>query len=204
MELKKNNHEKMVEEDIKKQTKKASEAIERAVQNFGDTAERFGKRIEQKMESASKDFERWHDKKFGIFGPLIWSFLGIIILRFIIGLIAISGEELEIMKIVGDFLHNNFLVFSGLMVISSYNTYFYRKYKKQYRWVNPLISTTVFISILWLISQLYLLIDSNLEIPIFNTIAKFISTYYLVLFIVITLIIYGFMMVVFPFVKEGR
>ena len=67
--------EKTEQEGISKQVEKAGAAIERAAKDFGDAAERMGKRIEQKMEKTGKEFENWYDKKFGIFGPLIWSFL---------------------------------------------------------------------------------------------------------------------------------
>ncbi len=190
--------EKSVEEDISKQVEKAGVAFERAAKNFGDAAERVGKRIEQKMEKAGKGFEGWYDKKFGIFGPLIWSFLGIIILRLIIGVMAIT--DLTVLVTISDFLYEYFLLLFGLMLISSYNTYFYRKYKKQYRWISPLISTIVFIVIIWIIAQIFIIIDT----PILSSIASFIDTYLPVIFVVIIILSYGFMMVILPFTKEKK
>jgi len=164
--LDKKEHEKAIEEDINKRIEKAGVAIERAAKNFGDAAERVGKRIEQKMEKAGKEFESWYDKKFGIFGPLIWSFLGIIILRLIIGVMTIT--DYTVLVTISDFLYEYILLFFGLMLISSYNTYFYRKYKKQYRWISPLISTIIFIVIIWIVAKIFIIID----IPILSSIAS--------------------------------
>ena len=191
-------------EDINTHIKKVGAKIEQVAEDFGTAAEKFGKQIEDTMQKTSKNFEHWYDKKFGIFGPLVWSFLGIIILRLIIGVLAISGEELSVMQKVSDFLYDYFLLFFGIMIVSSYNTYFYRKYKNQYHWISPLISTGIFIVIIWIIAQMLLLIDTEISIPILTAIATFIVTYLIVIFVIIVILSYTYLLVILPFAKEMK
>jgi hypothetical protein len=108
--------------------------------------------------------------------------------------------DLTVLGNISDFLYEYFLLLFGLMLISSYNTYFYRKYKKQYRWISPLISTIVFIVIIWIIAQIFIIIDT----PILSSIASFIDTYLPVIFVVIIILSYGFMMVIHSFTKEKK
>ena len=182
--------------------KKETKSIEKVAKEFGEKAEQVGKRIEERFNKRSQDFNQWFDQLFGIFGPLVWAFLALIILRIIIFGMDIVGDDSAVIGRIGDVLYDNLLLIFGLMLVSAYNTYLSRRYKKQYRWISPAISTAFFVIILWIITKVFIVIDSELDIPILTSIASFIESYLVIIFIAIILISYGFMMVATPLEKK--
>lgn len=188
--------------ESEQEPKKEAKTIEQTAKEFGEKAERVGKRIENRFNKTSEDFNQWFDQLFGIFGPLVWAFLALIILRIIIFGMDIVGDDSAVIGRIGDVLYDNLLLIFGLMLVSTYNTYLLRKYKKQYRWISPAISTAVFVIILWIITKVFIVIDSELDIPILTSIASFIESYLVIIFVAIILISYGFMMVVTPHEKK--
>ena len=195
-----NTHEE--KETFENRVKKIGNVIEEKAEKFGKDMEKAGKRLETRIEHSAEGFNTWYDKKFNIIGPLIWSFLGLIILRFIIWLFDVSRVEYVVLGDISDFLFLYILIFFTLMLLNSYNSYFNRRYKKQYRWILPAISTISFTVTIWLISKILVIIDNNLNIPVLTTIANFIDTYIILIFVAVLLISYGFLMVILPIAKE--
>jgi len=190
------------EDTFKKQIKKTTDVIEEKAEKFGKSIEKAGKRLETKIEYSFEEFQKWYDYKFKILGPLIWSFLGLIILRFIILIFDISRDDYIVLGEISDFLFSYLLIFFGLMFINTYNTYFNRRYKKQYRWISPIVSTISFTISLWIIVKIFIILDTHLDIPILTTIANFIDTYIILIFVAVLFLSYGFVMVILPFAKE--
>jgi hypothetical protein len=195
--LKVNTEEKTPEkksEDIKEEIKDIGEKLEKkiedATETLGKKAEDVGKRIEKRFKNVSKSYGSWYNRNFGIFGPLISSFLGLIILRLIIGIMSYIGKDIQVIKEIGDFLLLYILWFFGLMLLSSYNTYFYSKYKKKYRWISPFFSALEFAVSLWIGAKILVIIDNNLDIILLSTIAEYIDTYLVLIFILVILIGY--------------
>jgi len=182
--------------------KKTANIIEEKAEKFGKNMEKAGKRLETRLEHSFEGFNKWYDKKFNIIGPLIWSFLGLIILRFIIWFFDVSRVEYNVLGDISDFLFSYVLIFFALMVLNSYNSYFNRIYKKHYRWILPAISTISFTVTIWLISKILIILDNNLDIPVLTTISNFIDAYIILIFIAVLLISYGFSMVILPIAKE--
>jgi hypothetical protein len=192
------------EDTLEERVKKTTNKIEEKAEELGKTIEKAGKRFESKMENSFGEFQKSYDKQFNIFGPLIWSFLGLIILRIIIWLFVISKDDFIVLGELGEFLYSNILIFFGLMLLNTYDSYFKRKYKKQYKWISPGVSTISFIVTLWLISKIFIILDTNLDIPILTTIANFIDTYLIAIFVIALLLAYGFVMFILPFVKDTK
>ena len=181
---------------------KETKSIEQVAKEFGEGIERIGQRLEKRFDKTSEGFNQWFDQIFGIFGPLIWAFLALIILRIIIFGMDIVEDDYTVIGRIGNVLYNYLLLIFGLMLVSTYNSYLLRKYKNQYRWISPAISTAVFIVILWIIAKVFIVIDAELDIPILTSVATFIESYLWIIFIAIILISYGFMMVLTPLEKK--
>jgi hypothetical protein len=189
-------------EESQQEPKKETKSIEQVAKGFGEKAEQVGKRIEYRFNKRSEDFNQWFDQIFGIFGPLIWAFLALIILRIIIFGMDIIGDDSVVIGQIGDVLYEHILLIFGLMLVSTYNSYLLRKYKKQYRWISPAVSTAVFIVIIWIITKIFIVIDTELDIPVLTSIATFIESYLWIIFIAVILISYGFMIAVTPLEKK--
>jgi hypothetical protein len=191
-------------ETVEEYTVKVKKRNEQTVKNVGEVVEKVGKHVEQRIDQVGKNFEQWYDKTLGIFGPLIWSFLGLIILRLVIGVMTFAADDVPVVGRVSTFLYEYLLLFFGVMVLAAYNSYFYRRYKKYYRWVSPVFSTVVFVIVLWVASRFFLVLDAELDVSILVTISSYIEKYLIVIFVVIILLSYGFMLVFLPLEKEAK
>jgi ribosomal protein L40E len=189
-------------DSIKKPTKKTEKKIEKKAEEFGKSIEKAGMRFESKIDNSIKNFQKWYDNKFKLFGPLIWSFLGLIILRLIISGMNRSGDDIVVFGEIGDLLYSYLLIFFCLMLMNFYNSYLNRIYKKQYRYIYPAISTISCIVTLWIISKILIILDTHLAVPFLSSIANFIDEYIFVIFIVILVLSYFIELFIKPLAKE--
>ena len=175
----------------KKDKKSIEEQIEETAETFGKKVEEIGKKIEKKSEGVGDRINQWYDYNFKIAGPLIGTFIALIILRIIIYIIQSSGDDIYIVTALGDGLYEYLLVIFGSMLLSGYNTYLYRKYKQKYWWIYPLISAIGFIIGAWIAAQIMLVINQSDDTPILEAIANFIDTYLIGIFILALIIGYA-------------
>lgn len=190
------------EDSIKKHAKKTEKIIQEKAEKFGRSVEKAGIRLESKIENSVKDFQKSYDDKFKLFGPMIWSFLSLIILRLIIAIMDRSGDDIVVLGEIGDFLYSYLLIFFGLMLLNFYNSYLNRIYKKQYRFISPAISTISCVVTLWIVTKIFIILDTHLEIPFLASIANFIDEFIFLIFIVVLILSYCFVLFIIPFAKE--
>jgi hypothetical protein len=174
-----------------KDKKSMEEKIEETAEEIGKKAEQIGKRIEKRADDVGNYINQWYDNTFKIFGPLIGAFIALIILRIIIYVIDVSGEDIFIVSALGEGLLEYLLIIFASMLLSGYNTYFYRKYKQQYQWIYPLISAIGFIIGIWIAAQIILIISQSNDTPIIEAIGNFINTYIIGIFILAIIIGYA-------------
>ena len=138
----------------------------------------------------TKKIENWHDQYFGILGPLIGSFLGLIIFRIIIELMALNPTDFPIIAETSELLYPYQLLLFGLMLLSSYGTYFSRRYYL-FKLVSPITSTIGFIVGIWVLSTIYNeLFESFENFPDFTLISNFIINNIAIIFVIILILAY--------------
>jgi len=178
--------------NIKDFTKKTSNNFEKNAERFGRRIEIFGKKIEKKFDGSTKKFENWHDQYFGILGPLIGSFVGLIIFRIIIELMALNPTDFPIMAKASELLYPYQLLFFGLMLLSSYSNYFSRKFKL-FKLISPIPSAIGFTFGIWVLSTIYnSLFEAFVNFPDFTIVSDFIINNIAIIFVIILLIGYLF------------
>ena len=198
-----------------KDKKSIEEKIEETAEDIGKKAEQIGKKIGKKGDDIGDHFNRlydktfkiagqWYDKTFKIAGPLIGAFIALIILRIIIYVIQVSGEDIYIATALGEGLHEYFLFIFASMLLSGYNTYFHRKYKHQYQWIYPLISSIGFIIGVWIAAQIMLIISQSNDTPIIEAIGTFINTYIIGIFIIALIIGYAAQFAFGPYISKEK
>jgi hypothetical protein len=191
-----------IEKKFDKQIRKTVRIIEEKAEKFGKNMEKTGERFERRVNNTFDNFLNWYDTKFHIIGPIIWSFLGLIVLRIIIFLLDFSRDVYSLLGDLSDFLYSYALIFFGLMILNTYNSYFNRKYKKKYSWIYPAVSTISFIVSIWIVSKILIIIDDSLNIPVLTTIANFIDNFIIFIFILALIISYIFNKLLIPYTKE--
>ena len=181
---------KSLEEQIEETAEVIGKKAEQIGKRIEEKADRFGKKIEKKTDDVGDHINQWYNKTFKIAGPLFGAFIGLIILRIIIYIIQASGEDIFIATALSEGLYDYLLIILASMLLTGYNTYFYRKYKHQYQWIYPLISAVGFIIGIWIAAQIMLIISQSNDTPIIEAIGNFINTYLIGIFILALILAY--------------
>lgn len=151
--------------------KKDKASLEKNIDNFSDEMEKLGKKIETKIDEKTKNIDTWYDKTFGPIGPVISSFIGLIVLLIVIKLLAFFAGGRTWMADLGNFFEEYLLLFFAFIVFSSYTSYLSSKYQK-FRWVSPVASAIGFCVWFWVIIQIFNILSRGLDIKILGTIAS--------------------------------
>jgi hypothetical protein len=196
--IKDNSIEKPVDdsaEGIEKKGKETGGKLEDTIDKFskeaqdlGKRIEKAGKRIEEATDRASNYLDNWWDRSFGIFGPLLSSFIVLIILRIIIEFLRIGSEDIALLGEVGDLLLDYFLLIFILILVSSYCSYFSRKYKS-FQWISPVIFAIVLVIVSLIAANIITVIGESIGNPDLANAEKIWREKYLAMIFVIALLI---------------
>ncbi len=129
---------------IERVSQEAGEKIEKAAEKIGEKTQDLGRRLEKATHRADRYFDNWWDRTFGIFGPLVSSFIILIVLRLIIEVLRFGAEDTVILGEISNLLLDYLLWIFILILISSYISYFSIRYKS-FQWVSPIIIAVIFV-----------------------------------------------------------
>jgi len=176
---------------------KVKSDLERGIDDFARDIESLGKKIGKEFEDAGRGMDIWSDTTLGVFGPLIWSLVGLVVLFLIIGALWFIGNSYETFEDIGDFLLANVGLIFALGLLMSYGNYFSRRYRYQFRWVRPVFTALGLVFGLWIFAEIMMIVAVNMNIEILDTISTILSTYLGVIFIVVLVIGYVVFLVTF-------
>jgi hypothetical protein len=190
---KSNSFEKQIEnfaEEVERVGKKAGKTIEQAAKRFGEETQDIGKRLEKATDRAGNRLENWYDRSFGVFGPLVTSFIGLIILRFVIVCFKIGAQDTPVLGIVSDKLLDYLLLIFVVFLISNYSSYISRKYKP-FRWISPIIIAAVIVIISLVVVTILSAVGTSVNMPdLVNAEREWREKYMLITFVIVLLIGY--------------
>ena len=185
--------EKQVEDfaaGVERVGKKTGKKIEQAVKRFGEETQDIGKRLEKATDRAGERLENWQDRTFGIFGPLVSSFIGIIVLRLVIEGLRIGAQETPVLGIVSDNLLDYLLLIFVIFLVSSYSTYLSRKYKS-YRWISPIIVAVLIVVISTIVVTIASAVGKSTgEVNLIKAETQWREKYMFMIFVIIILVGY--------------
>ncbi len=144
--------------------------------------------------SSPRHHQPWIDRIFGIFGPLISSILGLIILLFAIQILFWFGQSINWLNVLAAFLEIYVVWFVGIGLISGYSEYFSRRYMG-YRFISPLVGGVCFYYGLFLFTQLLVIFSNGLGIGFLEPIADFVFILRIPLTLLVILLGYAGMLV---------
>jgi len=179
--------------------------FEKGMEDFGKEMDNLGKRLEREFEGFGKGVETWTDSTLGIAGPLVWSLVGLLVLFLIIWALGWLGNWSPSSGDIGSFLLANVWLIFALGLLLSYGNFFSRRYREQFRWVQPVFTALGLVFGLWIFSEIAMIVAINLNIEILDTISSIISTYLAVIFLVVLVIGYVvFLVTILGVVEENR
>jgi phage shock protein PspC (stress-responsive transcriptional regulator) len=149
--------------------KKPKDQMDKHVKDFQEEVEAIGKKIEKEGEKYEKSFQ----STFGIFGPLISSIVGLIIVMLIAMSfnMAAGYSEMSAFSVLGSFLNTNLVIFFLLFLFFSYAAYFSKTNHMAYLLFSPIVVATAIVSILWVcinVVQIANMYDGSLQIYAFS------------------------------------
>jgi hypothetical protein len=176
-------------QDMDRLGKRMGDHVSQTVQRVTDRTSEAGKRFEQRTTSVSTHAEHWYDRTFGILGPLISSFIFLIVMRIIIQVLQLQQDTVEVFRILGSSLYTYLLILFGVTLLSNYTQYFSRK-SFSFRVFSPLLIAVVPVVWLWVAMQILLKLSDPLKMPDLIVAASSIEQILPVVFIFVLLIGY--------------
>lgn len=140
-------------ENMEQMGKRLGDSLTQAAERIQRNSQEAGKRFERRIDDAGQSMQNWYDRTFGVFGPLLASFIFLIIFRLIILFLETIRIENTDTSQVATILLNYILLFFGVSLLSNYTTYGAKK-SYSFRIFSPLLHAFSFILILWIISRI--------------------------------------------------
>lgn len=156
---------------MEKKGKNLGDSLTRAARRVQKNSEQMGKRIEHQVDQTSKSLENWYDRSFGIFGPLLASLLFLIILRLIIEVLRVTGDDVQDIGTITSVLLGYLLPLFAISLLSNYTTYCAKKSFK-FRVFSPLIHAGAFVLVLYVVVQILISLGEELNVADLRTAAS--------------------------------
>jgi hypothetical protein len=196
-------HVKMFAQDMEQMGKNLGESMTHAAKRIQGDSRDMGKRFEQRIDQAGKHMENWYDRTFGVLGPLLTSFIFLIILRLVIEIVRISGDEVPEMGTITAVILIYLLPLFGTTLLSNYTSYFSRKSFK-FRIFSPLFHSIVLVIFLWIIAKILDTLRYRLQIAALGTAAVNIENSLPTVFVFFLLIGYVILAMTMPREQEKK
>jgi len=152
------NHAKQFAQSMERAGKKAGEQMAQAAKQIHETTQKELRQFEWRMDRASRNAENWGARTFGPFGPLLESFIFLIVFRLVIIAMEHISFETSDIQTLASILLVYLLPFFALSLLSNYTQYLSRKFF-QIKVFSPLLYAIFFVLFCWIISQI--LYDAN-------------------------------------------
>ena len=190
-------HTKKFAQNIDQIGKNLGASITHAAQRIQTDSQDIGKRFEQRVDQTSKYMENWYDRTFGIFGPLLSSFIFLIIFRVAIMVMEIpSMQTLETNKVTAILLVYIVPLFL-VTLLSNYTQYFAKKSYKL-RVFSPLFYAITVILLLWIVAKILYDASVSFALPGLGTAAASLEASLPTIFIFVLLIGYVILFLSMP------
>lgn len=190
-------------------------SFEKQVEGFAEGVGRFGKKAGKRFEETTKRFENatdragnkfesWYDRTFGVFGPLVSSFVGLIIVRLIIVGLNAGADETPALADVSDVLLYYLLLIFFIILIASYSSYVSKKYKP-FRWVSPIIIAVLIVLLSTVAVNILSVVGASTGEPDFiEAETQWREKYMMMIFVIVILIGYLINVATLAFEKDKK
>lgn len=170
--------------------KTAGDKIEKVAETIGRETQGIGRRLEKATDRAGSYLDNWWDRTFKIFGPLVSSFISLIVLRFVIEGLRIGAKDTPVLGDVSDLLLDYLLLIFVVILVSSYSSYFSRKYKT-FQWVSPVIIAVVLVVVSFIVVNILSVVGTSIgDLELVNVETEWREKYMLMIFVIVLLVGY--------------
>jgi hypothetical protein len=189
--------------DMEQIGKKAGEhMVQTAKQIHDDTKERT-RHFEHRIDQVSRHAENWYEHTFGIIGPLLASFIFLIVFRLAIMILEIPSVQTPDATKVATILLVYVLPLFAVTLLSNYTKYFARK-SFQFRVFSPLLYTITFVLLLWIITKILYDVSVSFTLADLRTAAVSLENSLPTIFVFVLLIGYVILFISMPRDQERK
>jgi hypothetical protein len=191
-------HAKQFAQNMEQVGKKVGDNIAQAAKKVQETTQKEARQFEQRMDRMSRRAENWYERSFGPFGPLLESFIFLIVFRLVIMVMELPNEETPEVHTGAAILLVYILPLFALSLLSNYTQYLSRKFF-QFKVFSPLLYAIFFVLFCWIISKI--LYDASTHfttIPDLRTAALSLENSLPTIFVFVLLIGYVILMLNLP------
>lgn len=193
-------HAKTFAQDMEQMGKNLGESMTHTAKRIQDNTRDMGKHFEQRIDQAGKNIENWYNRTFGVFGPLLESFIFLIVFRIGIMVMELPSQGLEV-HIVAAILLVYILPLFALALLSNYTQYLSRKFF-QFKVFSPLLYAIFFVLLCWIISKILFDASTKFLVPDLRTAALSLENSLPTIFIFVLLI--GYVILVLSIPKDQK
>jgi uncharacterized membrane protein len=168
-----------------------------AAKQFHESTQKEARHFEQRMDRMSKRAENWYERRFGPFGPLLESFIFLIVFRLVIMVMELPNEETPEVHTVAAILLVYILPLFALSLLSNYTQYLSKKFF-QIKVFSPLLYAIFFVLFCWIISKMLYDASTHFTIPDLRTAAVSLENSLPTIFVFVLLIGYVILVMSLP------
>lgn len=177
--------------------KKVGDQMAQAAKQFHESTQKEARHFEQRMDRMGKRAENWYERRFGPFGPLLESFIFLIVFRLVIMVMELPNEETPEVHTVAAILLVYILPLFALSLLSNYTQYLSKKLF-QIKVFSPLFYAIFFVLFCWIISKMLYDAGNRFTNPDFQTAAVSLENSLPTIFVFVLLIGYVILVVNLP------
>lgn len=188
------HHAKQFADHMEQMGKKIENQILQATQKTNDTTQKKSRQFEERINRLGRRVESWSDRTFGIIGPLLESFIFLIVFRLAIMVMQSLNEQTSEIQALASILLVYILPLFLLTILSNYTGYFSRKFI-QVKVFSPLLYAIFFVFFCWILSKILYDTATFFTISNLQAAASSLETNLSTIFIVVLLI--GYVILIF-------
>jgi len=147
------HHAKQFADNMEAAGKKVGERMSQAAKKIQDDTQVRARHLERRMDRMNRNAENWYDSTFKFFGPLLSSFVFLIIFRLVLAVMEIPSAQTPDLNIIAGILLPYLLPLFAVSLLSNYTKYLSRKYYSV-RIFSPLLYAVVVALLFWILSRI--------------------------------------------------
>lgn len=194
-------HAKQFAQNMEQVGKKIGDQMTQTAKKIHETTQMGARQFEQRMDRMSHHAESWYNKTFGVFGPLLESFIFLIVFRIIIMVMDLPNQQIPDINTFAAILLVYIVPFFALSLLSNYTNYFSKKYF-QFKMFSPLLYAIFFVLFCWIISRILYDVNDQFTIPDLQTAALSLENSLPTIFIFVLLL--GYVILILSLPKDQK
>lgn len=194
-------HAKQFAQNMEQVGKKIGDQMTQTAKKIHETTQMEARQFEQRMDRMSHHAESWYNKTFGVFGPLLESFIFLIVFRIIIMVMDLPNQQIPDINTFAAILLVYIVPFFALSLLSNYTNYFSKKYF-QFKMFSPLLYAIFFVLFCWIISRILYDVNDQFTIPDLQTAALSLENSLPTIFIFVLLL--GYVILILSLPKDQK